>query len=225
MKSDSAREKHKLPYIYDYYDIRCFTTNPLSLTKSVLARLPNALIKALNESTTIPRFIVVVPDLDVVHFIRKYKAGISTMACAAINWIANQMIRAILAKKEFMRALKPGSITHYKPKYIWIKALEVPDNLYKATMARKFNKCLDKVLVEKDSHYIIDVNEKIDGPSFFMNSQLNGSGRVNFWTFIDSQIENFDYRRETLKPRNSAIVEGEQKKNDMDQESRTSAAA
>ena len=42
------------PYIYQEFNVRCFTANPLSEVKQVLARILNCLIKALNDSTKLP---------------------------------------------------------------------------------------------------------------------------------------------------------------------------
>ena len=158
IKSEAATSKKKFPYMYDYYNITCFTVNPLSTVRSELACYVNALIKALNEKMHLPRFIIITPDADIVDYVCSYKAGITLLSGSAVNWIANQMIHAIAAKKESLRAAKPGSVAPYEPKIIWVKMLEIPESISRSSIAYKFNRAMDEMLEEKENHYVMDLN-------------------------------------------------------------------
>ena len=113
------------------------------------------------------------------------------------------MARAVLCKKEFLRSVKPGSITHYEPKFIWVKMLEIPTYINQSSLAKKFNKMLEQTLAQKDAHYIIDINEIMFEANYFSSGSLNGAGRIRYWREIDNQIELFDYHRVSLKPGHS----------------------
>ena len=199
IKTEAITSKSKIPYVYETYNVFCFAANPLSHVRNALARLTNALIKALNDHNQLPRFILVVPNNDLLEYIRSYKGGITTLTGVAINWIANQMIRGILAKKEALKKVRPGSVTPYEPKIVWVKMLEIPDNLYTFTAAQKFNKVIEKILVEKENHYLIDLHTKMNNHVYFNKSNLNGAGQVHFWKSIDDAIEDFDFHRVLLK--------------------------
>ena len=51
----AKNSKKQIPYIYDMYNVRCFTANPLSEIRNVVARLVNALIEALNDAEKLPK--------------------------------------------------------------------------------------------------------------------------------------------------------------------------
>ena len=115
--------KQQIPFVYDFYNVMCYTPNPNSLIKNVLARLANCLIKVLNDSLKMPRIIIVIPDVDILKFIAA-KFGlesIKSMISAASSWVINQFQHAIEAKKEGRR--KIGAIIGSEPKIVWVKAL------------------------------------------------------------------------------------------------------
>ena len=99
MKNKAAISKSEIPYLYQQYNVKCFASNLLSQLKDILTRLVNALVKALNDHQVLPRFVIVIPDDDIVHHALKYDVGVSMPVGAAINWLANQMIRAVACKK------------------------------------------------------------------------------------------------------------------------------
>ena len=51
-------------FIYEEFNVKCFTKNPLTNVHSVATRLVNALIKALNDHNHLPRLIIVIPNRD-----------------------------------------------------------------------------------------------------------------------------------------------------------------
>ena len=75
MYNESKLAKTRKPYLYDYYNVKCFSTNLLSTVRNILAHLVNALIKALNNNDKIPRFIIVVPDSDIICSINVFDLG------------------------------------------------------------------------------------------------------------------------------------------------------
>ena len=200
MKTEAATAKKEMPYVYDYYNILCVRANPLNQgpNSSILVNMVNSLVHTLNENNKMPKYILVIPDSNVVNYVWKYKTGTSLMSGTAIDWIASQMANAVLCKKEFLRKIKPGAVVHFKPKFIWIKMLDVPS--IDGSITHKFNTCLDEVLVTKDNHYIIDVNAELFDQAYFSRGELNGFGRVHFWKEVDNNIEEFNYKRKSLLP-------------------------
>ena len=99
----------------------------MSQLKDVLTRLVNALVKALNDHQKISRFIVIIPDDDVVHHTCQFDAGQTVPFGAAVNWVANQMIHAVACEQEFLRRVKPGSVAPFEPKFVWVQMLKYDD--------------------------------------------------------------------------------------------------
>ena len=66
LKTQASMKQKELPYMYNYFNISCFTSNPKSFERNTLARIVNCLVKALNDTVKLPRLILVVPDEDIL---------------------------------------------------------------------------------------------------------------------------------------------------------------
>ena len=99
MNTTVKMKKIDAPYIYDQYNIRCFTSNLLSNTHSVPARLVNCLIKALNEDDKIPRIITIIPDWNLLQYINFYSFGIQKIIGKVLKWMIKNIDNAVEGKK------------------------------------------------------------------------------------------------------------------------------
>ena len=189
------------PYIYEEYNVRCFTANPLSEVKQVPERLVNCLIKALNENNKLPRIVVVIPDWDLVRYMQIFY-GIESAAQKIISWIADNMIKSVKAKEDELYRKKPGAVVYGKPKFIWVKMINRFNGEFDRhlTVRSKYNRGLELAMMEKRNHYIIDPNEGLNDPAYFTQlNDLNGDGRIKFWKILDNNLKDFDYQRKSLK--------------------------
>ena len=97
-------------HMYKYFNVTCFTSNPQSLVKNTLARFVNCLIKSLNDKSKLPRIILVIPDADLMKFIKKSAdhdyENMQMFIEGALNWVMNQMTRAVDAKKDNLHRRK-----------------------------------------------------------------------------------------------------------------------
>ena len=71
LKTEAAFDNQLLPYIYSYYNVNSYFESLLSKTKSVAARLLNSIIEGMNTWAHLPRYILIVPDMDVIDYICK----------------------------------------------------------------------------------------------------------------------------------------------------------
>ena len=204
MKNRAKISNRSVPFLFDYYNITCFTTNPLSVLTDTMTRIVNCVIKGLNESARLPRFIIVIPDLDVVRHVNEFGKGMTVVNRAAIKWIINQITRAVTAKHEDLVKKRPGVVISVtEPKFVWVKMVQRPMQNSNWSNARsKFNKLLENALVDKHNHYILDVNQALSAnPGFFSSyGKLSGSGKVKFWQELDLQLEEFNNRKRSLRP-------------------------
>ena len=204
IKNDAYLARERLPYMYDFYNVSCFTPNPQSLTTNVIARLVNSFIKALNDTNKIPRIVLIIPEDDLLTYLFKQNEefGIGTITFKVLNWISTQMTRATDAKKDDLKRVKPGAVIPTEPKFIWVKMLNrVNARSDLLALRSKFNEVLEEVLYKKDQHYIIDIVTAMADSSFYdKNNYINGEGLKRFWIEIDKLIENFDTKRCSLKP-------------------------
>ena len=112
------------PYVYTQYNVKCFTSNPISTVKSVPARLVNCLIKAINEGATkeerLSRLIVIIPDWDMLKYMNHNTHGITKLTTKLVQWMVTNIDWALLSRKEQIGKLKPGALSQNEPKVIWV---------------------------------------------------------------------------------------------------------
>ena len=152
IKNDNYLACERLPYMYDFYNLSCFTPNPQSLTSNVMVRLVNCYIKALNDSNKLPRIVLIIPDGDLLNYLyqQNKEFGISDISFDILSWITKQMVRATDAKKDDLKRKKPGSVIPTEPKFIWVKMLNrVNGRSDFLALRSKFNDVLEKVLAQE----------------------------------------------------------------------------
>ena len=198
IRLEAIRAKSPTPFIYDQYNIKFFTANPLSEVRSMLTKLVNSLIKALNEATKLPRFVLVIPDLDVMKFIGKVEEGVEAISIFenALNWIILEMDKAVRAKKDELRKRRKGSVVSTEPKLIWVKTLNRPGVCSDLLKNRpNFNDAMEKCLLNKSGHYIIDITSQMMEKVTFsqmvhsqmMEKQDSGKKLITSWRNLTSR--------------------------------------
>ena len=205
MNSTVRIDNRDPPYVYNMYNVRCFMSNPLSHIHSVPGRMVNCLIKAIHdkECVRIPRFVVVIPDWDILRYFNHNTFGIEKITEETIEWMMSEMVKAVEDKREQLFKIKPGAVISTEPKYVWIKMMQHMAQYDKVlTVRAKYNNTLESILADRSGHYVIDVNPILRDPAYFTgNNELNAEGRILFWKEVDECIHLFDRRKLTLKPR------------------------
>ena len=202
LNAEVKKQNTQHPFAYDFYNVRCFTSSPVSTTKSVPARLLNCLLKALNENNNLPRFVIVVPDWNLLQFMQHNGFGIMEMTAALVRWMVTNMLWAVGSKKEQLRMVKPGALISGEPKIIWVKMIKRLRGYSKLlAVCNKFNQVMEKVLAAKKSQYLIDLSPAINDSDLFTSAnELNGDGRVTFWKELDNCLQLFDDHELPLMP-------------------------
>ena len=127
-KATNQNKTGKVPYVYDYFNVTSYMTDPMNNTQSVYARILNSLLKALNDATKLPRINLLIPDQDILDDIDYSHEGKSIIMGGVFEWLVNQVQRAITSKKEDMRNIRPGAVIVNEPKTIWLKMLQSPQD-------------------------------------------------------------------------------------------------
>ena len=70
--------------------------NPLSDTEPVIARLYNSMIKALNDQAYLPKYIIFIPDKDIVELLEVFVDGTAGKILEDnIHWLVKNVSRAL----------------------------------------------------------------------------------------------------------------------------------
>ena len=166
-------------------------------------RILNCFIESLNKYHTIPRFVIIFPDWDIVRYLNYEAFGISHIIGKCVEWLVEEFSKAISIKKEDMRSVRPGSVTTLEPKFIWVKMIERPGHAASKHMLNreKFNAVLEQTLHGTKSMYIMGIERKtIDKSCFDMSSGLNSRGKCAYWAEFDRMLRKFDKQELSLRP-------------------------
>ena len=135
IKLEAKTKKQDDPYIYQQYNVKPYYHGPLASNKDVPARIVNALVDALEDNILLPRFIIIVLQDEILNHINYYKAGLRVMIGGNINWIANNICRAIDFRKKDIIRLRPGAVTPDEPKIIWTKFVSFGESAQTANVS------------------------------------------------------------------------------------------
>ena len=214
MNMTAKLKQKEVPYIYNYFNVKCFTSKPLSTTRSVPAHLVNCLIKALNEQKVLPRIIAIIPDWDILKYLNHNTFGIEDLSKSILLWMIKAMTKVLEVKKDRLFSLKPGALNPGEPKVIWAKMINrhkgYDDTL---TVRRKFNTVLENLLVEYKHQFIMDLDYYLAEPAFFnANNMLNEDGMYIFWREFNHTIKKFEKDKKSLQPQLTPTVKKEVKR-------------
>ena len=91
MKNAAILNKKSPPYLFDRYNVAAYFNTSSSPVKG-LACMINPLVEALNERQKLPRFLIIIPDKDIVSITeREYSNSGTYMIGAALHYITKQM--------------------------------------------------------------------------------------------------------------------------------------
>ena len=205
LEREAKINKKEAPYVYEFYNITCLSVDETSSgIKSIMTRLVNAYIHGLNTTTQLPRFVLIIPDADILKYIGNFEFGVSIMSGSAINWIANQIDRATECRKDDLIRCKPGAVCANEPKFVWVKMFNRTNGSGKDEMLKvrsKYNNALEEMLINKKGHFIIDITDKMSDTAYYtVRNELNSDGRIRFWKEVDNKIKDFDHHKISLKP-------------------------
>ena len=195
MRREAIITQRGQPFAFQFYNLSAYYQG-MDATHSLLARVLNSLIEALNRNKTLLTYLFVMIDKELIHAVNYHDYGVSWILSRCLHWIAREFNKAIEGRKEQILRRCPGTmINEYVPEVIWVKALERPkwenylENLRRSLqMVKKFNHVLDEVAEEK-GHKTLTVDRIMKFDTF---GNLTTSSKIEFWRIIDEQLRHRD---------------------------------
>ena len=140
LQTQNRLAKKKELYVYEQYNVHCFTANLLSVVRNVATRIVNAFIKALNDYNFLLHFVLVMPNMDITKSIKLEGHAYRVVVERILSWVMTAMEQAVQSKKDMLFSRKPGAVVAKEPKIIWIKAVVKPSrDTNENTVTARFN--------------------------------------------------------------------------------------
>ena len=186
-------------YMQEYYNIHgCFELAQSGVQR-VTARIINLLIAACNKFHKLPRFIVVMPDKDLLCDMDVFHHQVQEILKTNVDWMVRHISITIHRKKAELLDKKPGSLYAGHPAVIFIRMIRCPSyglmgksRSYRIYELRsKFNEALNDA-VGQSEHRIRTVNSCTTNEHFDNWGNLSSKGKKALWYEIDDLLEHFD---------------------------------
>ena len=106
-------------YMKEQYKVMGFSNNKkASADKNILSRIHNNFIGAISDQTVLPKFIVIVPDNNIITAFPRKTRNLDAGLHRTIAWLMNRFDRNALSQRESLpqKAIRPNY-----PHFIWIE--------------------------------------------------------------------------------------------------------
>ena len=177
MKTQQQLKNRPVPYLYERFEVSGSFPNPLSNIRSSAARVLNSLAFKLNSETYLPKYVIMIPDRNIVDHLKYTNWGMSTLIKKITKWLVNQVDRSIGARHEELKNKNPGAIDSCT--IVWVAMIKRPCNETTAdtsnhksptllsTVRRKFNNILEEILSQSDSDMKYMITDDLTRSKFF----------------------------------------------------------
>ena len=202
----SFREHFKKPsdnfFMKENFEVfPCCSSRYSSNNTNMLSRIVNSLAKDLNDSTKLPKYIVIVLDNDLIEYLAYADYGIASIFGEWIEFLADTCNDMVQTRKS---QLPKKAILHDAyPCIYWVTA---PHHMYfKDNQSRtKLNSCLESVIKTKKNMRLVKMKEiwnykdmnLVDWPS----GRISFAGLSAYWLSVDAAVRyNINKHEQFLK--------------------------
>ena len=178
--------------------------NPLSDVRPTTARIQNSLVEVLNQKIFLPKYVLVVPDIDILKSLNAWGPGAREKIEIHLNWLIDEIVKLLIARREDLKDKHPGAVTADLTRVVWVTMLTRPfteDQELKKIWALKklFNDVLQKLLLaEKYMHIVVPQNME-EKRYFDKQGNLSSSGANTYWIEINKSVKELDSNYNTWK--------------------------
>ena len=210
MRSEATNLHKPVPYIFDYYNPRTYFTNPKNDSKSVMARILNSIAKGLNANSKLPKYVLVVPDKDLLSCIPKNysERGMEHLMYECIKFMITEINKLFDARKDAIRNKKAGAMsTSLEPRIIWVSMISrtpariaMTDDLEVYFYRKNFNEILNEQILKDQYSHFINITSVDNYTDFDRSGLLSAAGKLQFWREVIDSLKKFDRLKTDLKP-------------------------
>ena len=189
------------------FEVTSFCSSKYSdKNQNVISRLINTVAAAINKEKSLPKFILLFLDDELIKYINYTNQGVAELLRNWFKWLVNNINDMVAAKKSYLPAKAKRDA---EPAIYW-NALPFHEEAFDNEVRNIYNLTLETVLKQQSNMHLIKIKE-VWNP-FDNNLAVMGiftpEGRLAFWKAVDKALKfNVAKReeflaREILKPLN-----------------------
>ena len=202
-------------YTKHHYDTAGYVNSMFSKDPNTVSRLRNLMVTAIAEYKLLPKFIVIVPDDNIIRCLNHSGDGISRNLTRLVKSIMEQHKKYLDIYKELL-AVKSKRMDF--PRIIWIKA-PIHENFHNNVERGKFNSCLNEVACNYDNVSVLKLKkvwDPMDKTLYFHEScRYTAEGYIKYWEAVDKTVKFCDtiLLKKIAKRNSKEMVQGFKPKN------------
>ena len=195
-------------YVAEQYHINIYDSSdtcvdeilkPEGSIQTVLGRIRNALVYALNAYDKLPRYVILVLDDDLIHCVNYTKPGTSEIYERDLNWLANEIHDVIFTRKNDL----PKKAKRYLfPQVFWV-LLPLHKDLESNQSRIHFNQCIEAVVARHKEMKLLRIRRHWDFQvsDAVINNLISSKGIHSYWVGIDEALAFWENGRKNLNGR------------------------
>ena len=182
MKRSSAYTK---TYLQEYYNTHSFYELAKVGVTRISTRIVNSVISGVNQTHGLPRFLVIMPDKDLLCDMDVFLPEICHLIWENVDWMVRQISMVVRRKKADLLDKKPGAIYAGYPVIVFVCMIRRLQNLGKAQSQKvyllraKFNDALNDS-VARIEQKIMTINSCNSVDHFDQWGNLSRKGQTCF---------------------------------------------
>ena len=189
-----SRGKLKKPYLLDAYTVSSHIMGELNGIQSTAARMQNCLVRQLDTTINMPRYIVFIPDNDVIKGSSGefYDFGASKMSQEIMAWMIDEYFDQITKRKKELRDISLGAVLPGEPKIVYVKMIYRPRKDEIQAVRNHFNNALQNSLYNSKlkNHFIMEI--EVHPSKFDHTNCLTDEGKADYWSIFDANMKELD---------------------------------
>ena len=191
------------PYLLDYYNSKGYYYQSNNWLESATSWILNKLTEALNENDRLPKYIVMMPDKDIIADLNDFEFGATKNIANLTNWLMRQCEIMVHRKKLQIMEKKPGAVIDNHPTFIYVNMIRrlerYPRNSKMADICKmrsKFNQILNEG-ARKQEHKIINLRSCYTIDDFDRWGNLTPKAITAIWHEIDNLMDRYEDPEDT----------------------------
>ena len=190
------------PFLFKQFNV---SANYAGLAVRGINRWLYPFVDMLNTRPKIPKYIIVIPDKDMITNFKANKFNTTMVMGSTIHYIIRQFDILLDRRSQNLLDKKPGAVAPIEfPHIVWVRMLKRPVPLAESSvfaLRGKFNSVLEEQLLhcKNNSHRIMSIDIRFD--EFDNMGNLTKIGKANFWREVDRAMKKFEAGDIKLLPR------------------------
>ena len=173
----------------NHFDVTVWVNNK-HFNPSLVSRIRNVLVEAINKKTKLPKAVIVVLDNDLIRFTGHTEAGISSILKDLLQWMVKEINEVLTEHKE---KLPKKLFKADYPKILWAES-PLHTNFEDDHLRSKFNSVLMDVMVNSKGMGVLRLKKEWSNGNnkFFNQNRFTSAGLDAYWGSIDAAFKHWD---------------------------------